>query len=154
MFAGSAAFMLMCFTSCGFDPKTPSEGNFRKAIDEYLAKGDEGKVCLQLDGPLPFDVPRRQDDTTLKLLEGAGLLRSSDVMARTGNHIPGFDPGPEHVRRYEATDAGRKVFTDVSAQFMSGPTTQACWANLWVDTVVKWSTTRRMEARPSTGPIS
>ncbi len=112
--AGSTALIIFSLTSCsavGLDPKAPSEGNFKKAIDQYLATNKDGKDCFNLNGTLPYDLPRRQDDPALKALEGAGLLHSSDVMAVTGNHLPGYNPGPEPVKRFEATEAGRKFFS-------------------------------------------
>jgi len=141
MLAGSAAFIILCLTSCsavGLDPKAPSEGNFKKAIDQYLAANPSyGKDCFNLNGTLPYDLPRRQDDPTLKALEAAGLLHSSDVMAVTGNHLPGYNPGPEPVKRFEATEAGRKFFSPAE-QVFGPPSTQVCWANIRVDTIVKW----------------
>jgi len=150
MFAGSAAFVIICLTSCGaglgLDPMAPTDGNFKKAIDAFLAAERDpndtgephGKACLQLEGALPFNMPRYHDFSELKPFESAGLLRSSDVMVRSPGFIPGVDHGTSRMKRFEATEAGGKIFTLAKAEYRDGQVSQACWANLRVNTIVKW----------------
>jgi hypothetical protein len=132
--AGSAAFIIFCLASCGangvsvsLDPKAPSEGNFKKAIDEFLAHSEVyGKDCIGFDGLPPFKVytttrdPQKQDPQ-YKRFEAAGLLRFAGVSGQEA--------------KFEVTEAGRKVFFPDPRD----PTrARACWGNTRVDTVLKW----------------
>jgi hypothetical protein len=68
-------------TACN-DVKKPSEGNFRKSINQYLER--HGKACTWIGRPFPIDVSeselRLQSGTSAQMavLEAAGLVRSSD----------------------------------------------------------------------------
>ena len=88
-------------TACD-DAKKPSDGNFRKAINQYLGK--HGKACTWIGRPFPIDVSESEQKlqsgtgAEMAVLEAAGLVGSSDTIAST----PGiFGPGaPRRVKRY------------------------------------------------------
>jgi hypothetical protein len=131
---GSAAFIIFCLASCGangvsvsLDPKAPGEGNFKKAIDEYLATHErDGKACIGFEGLPPFEAYTMTNDPNTQYgqymrFERAGLLHSSGVGGRK--------------TRFDVTEAGRKVFVPEPDDPIRA---HACWANYRVDTVVKW----------------
>jgi hypothetical protein len=125
-------------TACN-DVKKPSEGNFRKAINQYLSK--HGKACTWIGRPFPIDVSeselRLQSGTSAQMavLEAAGLVRSSDTVAPT----PGmFGPGaPRRVKRYEPTEAGKKYLQQVPG--VLGQSAGFCYGDKTVDSIVKWT---------------
>ncbi len=129
---------VMFLTACN-DVKKPSEGNFRKAISQYLEK--HGKACTWIGRPFPVDVSepeqRLQFGTSAQMavLEAAGLVRSSDTVAPT----PGiFGPGaPRRVKRYEPTEAGKKYLQQVPG--VLGQSAGFCYGDKTVDSIVKWT---------------
>ena len=134
-------FLLACvvaLTACDSASK-PSDGNFRKAINQYLEK--HGKACTWIGRPFPIDVPefeqKLQSGTgpQMAVLEVAGLVRSSDMIAAT----PGiFGPGaPRRVKRYEPTEAGKKYLQQVTA--VLGQSAGFCYGDKTVDSIVKWT---------------
>jgi hypothetical protein len=128
----------MLLTACN-DIKKPSDGNFRKAINQYLEK--HGKACTWIGRPFPVDVSepeqRLQFGTSAQMavLEAAGLVHSSDTVAAT----PGiFGPGaPRRVKRYEPTEAGNKYLQQVPG--VLGQSAGFCYGDKTVDSIVKWT---------------
>lgn len=129
---------VVALTACD-SARRPSDGNFRKAIDQYLAK--RGKVCTWIGRPFPVDVSESEQKLQsgtgpqMAVLEVAGLVRSSDTITAT----PGiFGPGaPRRVKRYEPTEAGMKYLQQVPA--VLGESAGFCYGDKTVDSIVKWS---------------
>jgi hypothetical protein len=100
---------VVSLTACN-DAKKPSDGNFRKAINQYLAK--HGKACTWIGRPFPIDVSESEQKlqsgtgAQMTVLEAASLVRSSDAVAATPG-ILGPD-APRRVKRYEPTEAGHQ----------------------------------------------
>jgi len=125
-------------TACS-DTKKPGDGNFRKAINQYLER--HGKACTWIGRPFPVDVSepeqRLQFGTSAQIavLEAAGLVRSSDTVSAT----PGiFGPGaPRRVKRYEPTEAGKKYLQQVPG--VLGQSAGFCYGDKTVDSIVKWT---------------
>ncbi len=125
-------------TACS-DVKKPSDGNFSKAIDQYLQK--HGKACTWIGRPFPIDVSESEQKfqygtgPQMAALERAGLVRSSNIVAAT----PGlFGPGsPRPVKRYELTGEGERYFQQSPGVF--GQTAGFCYGEKTVDSVVKWT---------------
>ena len=138
---------IVSLTACD-NARKPSDGNFTKAINQYLEK--HGKACTWIGRPFPVDVSesaqKLQSGTgaQMAVLEAAGLVRSTDTVAAT----PGiFGPGaPRRVKRYEPTEAGKKYLQQVPA--MLGQSAGFCYGDKTVDSIVKWT-----EPAP-TGPYS
>ncbi|WP_035351608.1 hypothetical protein [Edaphobacter aggregans] len=125
-------------TACD-DVKKPSDGNFRKAINQHLEK--HGKACTWLGRPFPVDASepeqRLQSGTgaQMAVLEAAGLVHSSDTVAAT----PGiFGPGaPRRVKRYEPTEGGNKYLKQVPG--VLSQSAGFCYGGKTVDSIVKWT---------------
>ena len=129
---------VVLFVACNSATK-PSDANFRKAIDVYLAK--HGRACTWLGRPFPIDISdselRAQFGTGLKMavLERLGLVHSSDATALAPAILGAGTP--HHVKRYEPTDAGKRfVQTALGAM---GQTAGFCYGEKVVDSVVKWT---------------
>jgi len=129
---------VVSLTACN-DVRKPSDGNFRKAIDQYLEK--HGRACTWIGRPFPVDVSepeqRLQFGTSaqMSVLEAAGLVHSSDTVAAT----PGiFGPGaPRRVKRYEPTESGNKYLQKVPG--VLGQSAGFCYGDKTVDSIVKWT---------------
>jgi hypothetical protein len=125
-------------TACD-SAKKPSDGNFRKAINQYLEK--HGKACTWIGRPFPIDVSESEQKlqsgtgVQMAVLEAAGLVRSSDTVAPT----PGIlGPGaPRRVKRYQPTEAGKKYLQQTPGIF--GQTAGFCYGEKTVDSIVKWT---------------
>jgi hypothetical protein len=125
-------------TACD-NAKKPSDGNFRKAINQYLEK--HGKACTWIGGPFPIDVSESEQklqsatDAQMAVLEAAGLVHSSDTVAPT----PGIlGPGaPRRVKRYQPTEAGKKYLQQTPGIF--GQSAGFCYGDKTVDSIVKWT---------------
>jgi len=121
------------------DVKKPSDGNFKKAIDQYLAK--HGQACTWIGRPFPIDVSepeyKLQSGTgrQMAVLQRVGLVRSSNAVAAT----PGiFGSGaPRRVKRYEPTAAGKKYLQQVPA--VLGQSAGFCYGDKTVNSIVKWT---------------
>ncbi len=129
---------VLSLTACN-DVGKPSDGNFRKAINQYLEK--HGKACTWIGRPFPVDVSEPEQrlqfgtGTQMAVLEAAGLVRSSDAVAPT----PGmFGLGaPRRVKRYEPTEAGKKYLQQVPGVLGQGA--GFCYGDKTVDSIVKWT---------------
>jgi hypothetical protein len=140
---------VVALTACD-GARKPSDTNFRKAIDQYLAK--HGKACTWIGRPFPVDVSESEQKlqsgaaAQMAVLEGAGLVRSSDTVAAT----PGiFGPSaPRRVKRYEPTDEGKKYFQQVSV--VLGQSAGFCYGDKTVDSIVKWTEPVTMGASSQT----
>jgi hypothetical protein len=133
---------LLFLTACS-DAKKPNDGNFTKAIDQYLTK--HGEACTVIDRPFPIDVSeseqRLQSGTAQEMatLEQAGLLESSSTTAVVHGMLDalrGSTP-PQPVKRYELTTEGKKYFQQVPGTF--GETNGLCYGQKTVDAIVKWT---------------
>jgi hypothetical protein len=129
-----AVFLTACY-----DIKKPSDGNFRKAINQYLEQ--HGKVCTWIGRPFPVDVSESEQrlqfgtSAQMAVLDAAGLVRSSDTIATTSGI---FGPGaPRHVKRYEPTEAGKKYLQQVPG--VLGQSAGFCYGDKTVDSIVKWT---------------
>ncbi len=129
---------VVSLTACN-DAKKPSDGNFRKAINQYLAK--HGKACTWIGRPFPIDVSESEQKlqsgtgAQMTVLEAASLVRSSDAVAATPG-ILGPD-APRRVKRYEPTEAGKKYLQQVPG--VLGPSAGFCYGDKTVDSIVKWT---------------
>jgi hypothetical protein len=140
---------VVALTACDGARKS-NDGNFRKAIDQYLAK--HGKACTWIGRPFPVDVSepdlklQSEIGSQMAVLEAAGLVRSSDTVAAT----PGiFGPSaPRRVKRYEPTDEGKKYFQQVSV--VLGQSAGFCYGDKTVDSIVKWTEPVTMGASSQT----
>jgi hypothetical protein len=138
---------VVALTACD-SARKPSDGNFRKAIDQYFA--NHGKVCTWIGRPFPIDVSESEKKlqsgtgAQMAVLETAGLVRSSDTIAPT----PGiFGPSAlRRVKRYEPTEVGKKYLQQVPA--VLGQSAGFCYGNKTVDSIVKWT------EPAATGPYS
>lgn len=125
-------------TACN-DVKKPNDGNFRKAISQYLEK--HGKACTWIGPPFPIDISepeqRLQSGTAgqMAVLEAAGLVHSSDTVAATPSI---FGPGaPRRVKRYEPTETGKQYLQQ--APGVLGQSAGFCYGDKTVDSIVKWT---------------
>ncbi len=126
------------FTGCE-NAKKPSDSNFRKAVNQYL--GSHGKACMWIGGPFPIDVSQAGQKLEsgiggqMAVLEAAGLVRSSDMVAPA----PGiFGPGaPRRVKRYQPTEVGKKYLQQAPGVF--GQIVGFCYGDKTVDSIVKWT---------------
>jgi len=129
---------LLFLAACS-DIRKPSDANFTKAINQYLAK--HGQACASIGQMFPVDVPESdQGDqygigSQMAALEQAGLVHSSNIVAAA----PGvLRPGARHpLKRYELTDEGGKYFRLVPGIF--GKTGSFCYGQKTVDSIVKWT---------------
>jgi len=121
------------------DVKKPSDGNFRKAISQYLEK--HGKACTWIGSTFPIDVSeseqKLQSGTSgqMAVLETAGLVHSSDTVAPTPS-IFGLGT-PRHVKRYEPTEEGKKYLQQIPGDLGQG--VGFCYGDKTVDSIVKWT---------------
>ncbi len=136
--------VLLFLTACS-NEKRSNDGNFKKAINQYLAK--HGKACTSIGRDFPVDVP----ETVLKdqygtgsqmaALEEGGLVHSSDTIAASSG-ILGLNLS-RRVRRYELTDEGKKYFQEIPGVF--GQTGSFCYGEKTVDSIVRWTEPMPME---------
>ena len=134
---------VMFFAACSSTMK-PSDGNFRKAIDEYLTR--HGEACTVIGRQFPIDLPRSEQNeqygigTKLAALEQAGLLNGSDTTAVVHGILDSLRAsGPaQPVKRYELTESGRKYFHQITGGAFA-PTSGFCYGQKRVDAIVKWT---------------
>jgi hypothetical protein len=140
---------VVALTACD-GARKPSDTNFRKAIDQYLAK--HGKACTWIGRPFPVDVSESEQKlqsgtgSQMAALEAAGVVRSSDTVASA----PGiFGPGAtRRVKRYEPTDAGKTYLQHASGIFSQSA--GFCYGEKTVDSIVKWTEPVTMGASSQT----
>jgi hypothetical protein len=121
------------------DVKKPSDGNFRKAIGQYLEQ--HGRACTRIGPPFPVDVSepeqRLQSGTAgqMAVLEAAGLVHSSDTVAAAQGI---FGPSaPRRVKRYEPTEEGKQYLQQVLG--VLGQSVGFCYGDKTIDSIVKWT---------------
>jgi hypothetical protein len=133
---------LVLLSACN-DAKKPNASNFRKAINQYLAK--HGEACTVIGREFPVDVTeseqKLQSDTATQMavLEQAGLVRSSNTTAVVHGMLDALHGPipPQPVKRYKITTEGQKYFQKTPGIF--GQTTSFCYGDKTVDTIVKWT---------------
>jgi hypothetical protein len=133
---------LLALSACS-STKTPSDTNFSKAINEYLA--EHGEACTVIGRQFPIDVPRSEQEEQhsigpkLAALQEAGLVHATDTIAV----VPGMlDPlrgstPPQPVKRYELTADGKRYFQQIPG--VLGQTSGFCYGQKSVDSIVKWT---------------
>jgi hypothetical protein len=144
---------LVLLSACK-DAKKPSDSNFRKAINQYLAK--YGETCTMIGRQFPVDITeseqrlRSDAATQMAVLEQAGLVRSSNTTAVVHGMLdaPHGSTPPQPVRRYELTAEGQKYFQKTPGIF--GQTTSFCYGDKTVDSIVKWTEPVTMGAATQT----
>lgn len=134
--------VLLFLTACS-DEKKPNDGNFTKAINQYLAK--HGEACAVIDRQFPVDVPEAEQKAQygigpeLVTLEQAGLVQGSNrtvVVQRLLDPLRGSTP-PQPVKHYELTAEGKKYLQQVPGTF--GTSSGFCYGRKTVDSIVKWT---------------
>ncbi len=133
----------LLFLSACNDGKKPSNANFTRAINQYLAR--HGETCTIIDRPFPIDVPLSEQKEQygtgpqLEALEQAGLVRGSNTTAVVHGMLDalrGSTP-PQRVRRYELTAGGKKYFQEIPGAI--GQTGVFCYGQKSVGSIVKWT---------------
>jgi hypothetical protein len=140
---------MLVLTACN-SAKKPSDANFRKAINQYLAK--HGEACTMIGREFPVDVTeseqRLQSDTAsqMAVLEQTGLVRSSNATAVVHEMLDALHgpTPPQPVKRYELTAEGQKYFQKTPGIF--GQTTSFCYGEKTVDSIVRWTEPSTMGA--------
>jgi hypothetical protein len=140
----SLAFIasMLALSACN-STKKPSDSNFRKTINQYLAK--HGEACTMIGREFPVDVTeaeqRLQSDTATQMavLEQAGLLRSSNTTAVVHGMLDALQDStrPQPVKRYKLTAEGQKYFHKTRGIF--GQMASFCYGEKTVDSIVKWT---------------
>ena len=138
-------------TGCN-NTRKPSNVNFTKAINQYLAKRDD--ACSSLGQTLPIDVTvSEQKDQygigpQLAALAEAGLVHSTNMTAVVYGMLDALQGSrpPQPVRRYELTDQGKQYYRQVPATF--GQNGIFCYGQEMVDSIIKWTETATMEEAP------
>jgi hypothetical protein len=141
---------LLALVACN-SAKKPSDTNFTKAINEYLAK--HGEACTMIGRPFPIDVPQSEQNEQygippkMAALEQAGLVHATDMIAVVHGMLDPLRGSnlPQHVRRYELTAEGKKYF-----QGTLGQTNGFCYGQKSVDAIVKWTEPMTMGASSQT----
>jgi hypothetical protein len=133
---------LVALTACN-SAKKPSDTNFAKAINEYLAM--HGKACTVVGRQFPIDLPRSEQNeqfgigSKLRALERASLVRATDTTAVVHGMLDplrGSAP-PQPVKQYELTADGTKYFQEIPSTL--GQTSGFCYGQKSVDAIVKWT---------------
>lgn len=144
---------LVLLAACN-DAKKPSDSNFRKAINQYLAK--HGEACTMIGRRFPVDVTESeqglQSDTAsqMAVLEQAGLVHWSNTTAVVHGMLDALHgpTPPQPVKRYELTAEGQKYFRQTPGIF--GQTTSFCYGEKTVNSIVKWTEPVTMGAATQT----
>jgi hypothetical protein len=133
---------LFALIACS-NTKKPSDANFTKAINEYLAK--HGEACTVIGRQFPIDVPRSEQNAQygigpkLTALEQAGLVHASDTTAAVHGMLDplrGSTP-PQSIKQYELTTDGKRYFQQIPGTL--GQTSGFCYGQKSVDSIVKWT---------------
>jgi len=127
---------ILVLTACN-SLETPSDANFRKAINQYLQA--HGQACTWIGQAFPVDVSEMQlkssfgIDSKMAVLEQAGLVESTDTVATVPEV---FGPSIQRrVKRYQTTNTGRQYLQQARAPF--GWTAGFCYGTKAVDSIVK-----------------
>ncbi len=148
-------FLLISIAGCHFlaacnGVKKPSEGNFTKAINQYLV--NHGEACTLISRQFPVDVPKSEQKDQygigpqMAALEQAGLVHSSNTTAVVHGMLDplrGSTP-PQPVKRYDLTSEGRKYLQELSNPL--GQASAFCYGQKSVDSIVKWTEPMTMGA--------
>lgn len=129
--------------------KKPSNANFTKAINQYLAKRND--ACSSLGQTLPVDVtvPEQKEQygigPQLAALEEVGLVHSINTTAVVHGMLDALQGSrpPQPVRRYELTDQGKQYYRQIPATF--GQNGIFCYGQETVDSIIKWTEPAAME---------
>jgi len=133
---------LVLLAACN-SAKTPSDANFTKAINEYLAK--HGATCTVIGQRFPIDLPQSEQSeqygigSKLAALQEAGLVDATETTAVVHGMLDplrGSTP-PQAVKRYELTAAGKKYFQQIPG--ILGQASGFCYGQKSVDSIVKWT---------------
>lgn len=133
---------LLALTACNSTRK-PSDTNFTKAINEYLAK--HGNACTVISRTFPIDVPQSEQSEPygivpkLGALEQAGLVQATETTAAVHGMLDplrGATP-PRPVKRYELTAEGKKYAQVIPSAL--GETNALCYGHKTVESIVKWT---------------
>ena len=133
---------LLTLTACN-STKQPSDANFTKAVNEYLAK--HGEACTVIGRQFPIYLPRSEQSEQygigpkLAALEQAGLVQATETTAVVHGMLDplrGSTP-PQPVKRYELTANGKKYFQQIPGAL--GQTSGFCYGQKNVDSIVKWT---------------
>ena len=144
-----ASLVALFFLAGCNNTKKPSNANFTKAINQYLAKPDDACSSLGQTLPVNVTVPEQKDQygigPELAALEEAGLVRSTNTTAAVHGMLDalrGSTP-PQPVKRYELTDQGKKYYRQIPATF--GQNGLFCYGRETVDSIIKWTEPGTME---------
>jgi hypothetical protein len=129
-------------TACS-DLKKPSDANFTRTINQYLAK--HGEACTVINRQFPVDVPVPEQKEPygigpqLAALEQAGLVRSTNTTAAVHGMLDALQgpTPPQPVKRYELTAEGKKYFRLAPGIF--GQAGSFCYGRETVDSILKWT---------------
>ena len=147
MFSLAAFFLL---AACN-DIRKPSDANFTKAINQYLAK--RGHACVFIGQTFPIDVTESEQKDQygiareMAALEQAGLVHASNTTAVVHGMLDALrgPTPPQPVRRYELTSEGKKYFHQTPGIFEKNG--EFCYGEKVVDSIIKW--TEPMTTGPS-----
>lgn len=118
--------LLALLTASCSNPKSPTNANFRRAINGFLTQ--KNLACVPAD-TYPTNVQMTSWGTpnpaglTYTALEAAGLVKSSNAGSFLG----------DRVKRFEITDTGKKYLKSSPS---GNP--EFCYATVVVDRIVKW----------------
>ena len=121
------------------NPKTPSNSNFKAAINKHLTTA--GKECVGGFNQFPVDIVKsqaawqRHDVERMSAFESAGVVKASDAMAVPENSMM---KEPVSVTRYELTESGKKALQQ-GVGILGGSFPELCYAQEDVDSIVKWN---------------
>lgn len=144
---------ILLFIACN-DSKKPSNANFTKAINRYLAK--HGQTCVSIGQTFSIDVPESEQKDQygiapqMTALEQAGLVHGNNTTAVVHGMLDalrGSTP-PQPVKRYELTDEGKRYFRQTPGIFEKNG--NFCYGQKMVDTIVKWTEPMTMGAYSQT----
>jgi len=129
---------ILLVTGCN-SAKKPSNANFRKAINQYLAM--HGQACTWIGQAFPVDVSESElksnfgISSKMAVLEQAGLVQSTDSVVAVPEI---FGPSIQRrVKRYQPTAIGRQYLQQVQAPL--GQSAGFCYGTKTVDSIVKWT---------------
>lgn len=152
--AVSAAIALFA-VGCS-NPKKASDGNFKRAINQYLAENNNACVHLY-NRAFPLNIPAayasipnyKSIGSQLDALESHGLLSSTNTTAVVSNPFMLTNPKPEAVRQYTLTNRGEKAYRNSPSLFMA-KNAEFCYGQESVNSIVKWTEPGQDSTAPET----